>query len=104
MTMRDKAELQTLLEGVPLPADKRELVEYARSQGDERLAGMLERLPDREYGTLDDVGEELLPVQPTWEQPDAHEPRDESGRPPGGEAYTDASAPPGSVREQGPGP
>jgi hypothetical protein len=100
--MREVAQLQVLLEGVSLPAKKRELIDYARGQEHEGLAGLLERLPDREYGSIDEVGEELAPVQPEWLSPDAHEPRAESDLPPGGDAYTDASAEPGAVRQHGP--
>ena len=88
MTTRDVAELQVLLEGVPLPATRQELLDYASRQENGGVAALLERLPDREYRSLDDVGEELLPVQPEWPQPDAKEPRAESGAPPGGDAYT----------------
>ncbi|TMK68857.1 MAG: DUF2795 domain-containing protein, partial [Actinobacteria bacterium] len=49
------AELQTLLEGVPLPAGKRELLDYARSQADgDVFLGLLSGIPDREYRSLDD--------------------------------------------------
>jgi hypothetical protein len=102
VSTRDVAELQVLLEGVPLPARKHELVEYARRQEDGGVASLLERLPDREYGSLDEVGEELLHVQPDWAQPDPHRPREESDLPPGGSAYTDPAAEPGAVRERGP--
>ncbi len=102
MTTREAAELQVLLEGVPLPAARAELIEYARRQEHEGLAGLLERLPDREYGSLDEVGEELAPVQPEWPSPAEESPRAESDLPPGGDAYTDASAEPGEVREHGP--
>jgi uncharacterized protein DUF2795 len=105
VTTREAAELQVLLEGVPLPAGKQELLDYARAQDRNQLARLLERLPESEYGSLDEVGEALEPVQPV--QPhrasaDAREPRVESGEPPGGEAYTDPSAEPGSIRERGP--
>ena len=102
MTTREVAELQVLLEGVPLPAEKQELLKYAREQDDGELPRVLERLPDRQYESLDDVGEALLPVQPAWPQPDAHEPREESDLPPGGDAYTQPSPQPGAVREHGP--
>ena len=102
MTTRETAELQVLLEGVQLPAEKSQLIEYARGQDHQGLAGLLERLPDREYGSIDEVGEELTPVQPEWPSPDAEQPRAESDLPPGGDAYTDASAEPGGVREHGP--
>jgi hypothetical protein len=91
------AELQALLEGVSLPASKRELVEYARTE-DEVAAQTLSTLPDREYRSLDDVAEALAPVQPPRTRPLAARPRDESGEPPGGAAYTDPSPEPGRVR------
>ena len=90
-----------MLEGVRLPAKKRDLVEYARTQ-DESAVAELQRLPDREYSSLDEVGEALAPVQPEWREPDAHEPRDESGQPPGGDAYLDPHAEPGAVRPSAP--
>lgn len=103
MSTREIAELQVLLEGVALPAEKQELTEYARSQDDHgSVAGLLERLPDSEYGSLDEVGEALLQLQPEWAHEDAHEPYGESDLPPGGDAYTDAAAEPGRVREHGP--
>ena len=98
VSTREVAELQVLLEGVPLPAGKQELIEYARRE-DGALVRLLERLPDRDYRSLDEVGEELFRVQPERPQADPAEPRPESGLPPGGDAYTDASAEPGSVRE-----
>jgi hypothetical protein len=90
------AELQVMLEGVALPASRRELIDYAQRQGAE-VIGLLSRLPDREYRTLDEVGEELAPVQPRFEreQPLPHE---ESDKPPGGDAYLDPSPEPGSIR------
>ena len=102
MSTREVAELQVLLEGVPLPAERQELIEYAREQDDHRFAGLLERLPDREYGSIDEVGEELVQVQPDRSKPDPHQPREESDLPPGGDAYTSASADTGRVREHGP--
>jgi hypothetical protein len=91
------AELQVLLEGVPLPAHKRELVEYARSQ-DEHEARQLEALPDREYRSLDEVGEALAPVQPSWAQAEAAVPHEESDAPPGGDNYVKPHPQPGAVR------
>jgi hypothetical protein len=102
VSIREAAQLQVLLEGVPLPAGKQELIEYAREQDDHRLAGLLERLPDREYGSLDEVGEELVQVQPERANPDPHRPHEESDLPPGGDAYTSASNETGRVREHGP--
>jgi len=95
------AELQTVLEGVSLPAKKQELIDYARSQ-DESVVPDLQQLPERQYSSLDDVGEALAPVQPRWEQPDPQKPRDESGQPPGGDSYTDPSPEPGAVRPSAP--
>jgi hypothetical protein len=103
VTIRESAELQVLLEGVPLPASRQELIDYAREQGDGDAASLLHRLPDREYKSLDEVGEALVQVQPDRLDPDPHRPRDESGKPPGGEAYLDPDAQPGSVRKDGPG-
>ncbi|TML29076.1 MAG: DUF2795 domain-containing protein [Actinobacteria bacterium] len=101
VTPQRAAELQVVLEGVRLPAKKRDLVEYARTQ-DESAVAELQRLPDREYSSLDEVGEALAPVQPNWRKPDADEPRDESGQPPGGDAYLDPHAEPGAVRPSAP--
>jgi hypothetical protein len=103
VSTRKTAELQVLLEGVPLPAAKQQLIDYARSQpADPGLLRLLERLPDRDYRSLDEVGEALHPVQPTVERRRPREPRVQSDLPPGGEAYTDPSAEPGWVRERGP--
>jgi hypothetical protein len=101
VTTREVAELQALLEGVPLPASKQELLAHAHRERGGSLTRLLERVPDREYGSLDEVGEALFPVQPKWPHR-TPEPREESGKPPGGSAYTDASAEPGAVREGGP--
>jgi Protein of unknown function (DUF2795) len=101
VSAREAAEIQVVLEGVDLPAGKKELLAYARSQ-DERAAAVLQSLPDREYSSLDEVGEALSPVQPASGKADAHLPRDESGKPPGGDAYLDPNAEPGAVRPSGP--
>jgi hypothetical protein len=100
-TIQEAAHIQVLLEGVPLPAKKKELIEYARTQ-DARAAETLQSLSDREYRALDEVGEELVSVQPSWKQADAELPREESGRPPGGDAYLDPHAEPGGVRPTAP--
>ena len=101
MNQQRAAELQSVLEGVPLPAQKRDLLAYAGEQ-DESAAADLQGLSDREYSSLDEVGEALAPVQPEWPKPDVHEPRDESGEPPGGDAYVDPQPEPGAVRPSGP--
>lgn len=101
MNTQRAAELQSVLEGVPLPAQKADLLAYAGDQ-DASAAADLQGLPDREYSSLDEVGEALAPVQPEWAGPAVHEPRDESGQPPGGDAYVDPHPEPGAVRPSGP--
>jgi hypothetical protein len=97
------AELQVLLEGVALPASRQELLDYAARQSDgTSFERELEQLPDREFSSLDDVGEELAGVQPD-RRSQRRGPHPESGVPPGGDAYTDQSPEPGAVRERGPG-
>jgi hypothetical protein len=103
MSTREVAELQVLLEGVALPASKQELMDYARAEDGGRFVALLAQLPDREFKSLDDVGEELVQVQPRRSQADAPQPREESGLPPGGDAYLDPAAEPGGVRQKGPG-
>ena len=81
----------TLISDTAIPVwheARQELLDYASRQANGGVARLLERLPDRKYGSLDEVGEQLLPVQPEWSQPDVQEPRAESGSPPGGDAYT----------------
>ena len=95
------ALIQVVLEGVPLPATKAELVDYARSE-DPDVARLLEALPDREYRSLDEVGEALAPVQPPRSQPEAAVPREESDAPPGGEDYVEPHPEPGAVRHDAP--
>ena len=94
------AELQVLLEGVPLPNERSSLVSYALSEGatGEQIA-MLQRLPDRRFGYIDEVAEELAGVQPESEHEVPHSPREESGAPPGGDAYTELHPESGQVRD-----
>lgn len=101
MSFARAAELQVVLEGVPLPASKQELVEYAEGQ-DDRAAQSLRSLPDREYRSLDEVGEALAPVQPPRHNPNVQVPREESDAPPGGDAYLDPNPEPGAVRQDAP--
>jgi hypothetical protein len=93
------AELGMLLVGVPLPADKAQLLAYAVQQHAEpRFLAVLRSLPEREFVSLDEVVEELVPVQPGADgRP--HEPREESGAPPGGDAYTELHPDTGRVRD-----
>jgi uncharacterized protein DUF2795 len=80
--------LQTLLTGVRLPAERSDLLAYARRQrADRDLLAALRYLPEREYRSIDEVAEAILPVQPRREQAGPREPRTESGAPPGGDAY-----------------
>jgi Protein of unknown function (DUF2795) len=78
------AELQVLVEGVVLPANRQELVDYARREGGDPAAVLaLERLPPGEYASIDDVAEALAPVQPAPPKVVKEAPRPESGPPPG---------------------
>ena len=101
-TTQASAELQVLLEGIDLPASRRQLLDYAQRQdGGGRFISALERLPDREFATLDEVGEEFLSVQPS-SAGGADLPRAESGEPPGGDAYVEPHPEPGAVRRSAP--
>jgi hypothetical protein len=95
------AQLKALLVGVALPAKRADLLEYAVQQHAEpSLLGALQTLSDeREYASLNEVVEELLQVQPAWLDPVPQAPQEESGKPPGGEAYTEPHPEPGAVRE-----
>ena len=97
------AAVQSLLEGVELPADKRRLIHYALEQeGGTAAAQLLERLPDREYGSLDEVAEALSPVQPASQAPQRKLPHEESDVPPGGDDYVNPQPEPGAVRYDAP--
>jgi hypothetical protein len=95
------ATAQRILEGVPLPATRAELVEHARRQGaPDSVLAALGQVPDRAYDYIDDVGEQLAPVQPERSASEQKRvPHPESGRVPGGSAYTDSRARPGAIRE-----
>jgi len=99
--LQRSAVVQVVLEGVALPATKAELLDYARTH-DGDAARTLESLPDREYRSLDEVGEALAPVQPPRDTPRAELPREESDAPPGGDAYLDPNPEPGAVRHDAP--
>jgi hypothetical protein len=93
------AELKTLLTGARLPAQKAELLEHAVGQRAEpQFLDALQSLPEHEYVSLDEVVDDLLHVQPTPRDTQPH-PREESGAPPGGDAYTDTNAEPGRIRD-----
>jgi hypothetical protein len=94
------AELQVVVEGVGLPVEKSALVAYAAAEGaTPTQLGLLAGLPDRKFETIDDFAECLLRVQPEYETEVPHEPREESGQPPGGDDYTNASPVSGAVRD-----
>lgn len=94
----NRAQIEELLVGVPLPATKQELLDYARSQpGGSRAAERLQQIPDREYTAIQDAGEALEPVQPERSTPAIEPPKPESGLPPGGQAYTGGSETPPNV-------
>jgi hypothetical protein len=100
MGTQGAAELKTLLVGVPLPAEKPELLAYAVQQHAEPgMLDALRSLPERRYESLDEVVEELVHVQPARLDPDPREPKEEAGAPPGGDAYTDKDPETGKVRE-----
>jgi hypothetical protein len=85
--LRRRAYIEALLEGVPLPATKKDLARYAKEAGDKEAAATLRRrLPSRRFSSLDEVGEALAPVQPSWPR-ERHVPKPESDVPPGGQAY-----------------
>ena len=76
MDTRAAAELRTVLVGVPLPAEKARLLEYAvRRHAEPQLLNALRALPDREYESLDEVAEQLVSgaptnaIEPEWGEP-----------------------------------
>lgn len=100
MELATVAELQVLLEGVALPAGRSELLGYAaRERATPAQIGLLRRLPEREFETIDEVAETLVRVQPLREREVPHRPREESGAPPGGDAYTQRQPESGAVRD-----
>jgi hypothetical protein len=95
------AEIQAVLEGIPLPASRAQLLDYARAQ-DAGVARELEGLPDEEFDRLDAVGE-LLTLVPTAPKEGARLPLPESGKPPGGPDYlTPFPSDTGEVRHDAP--
>jgi hypothetical protein len=96
----NRATIEALLVGVPLPATKDELLAYARRQhGGERAVALLEGIPEREYRALQDVGEELEPrqVEERKQPPQTELPEVESDLPPGGAAYVGGRVEPANV-------
>jgi Protein of unknown function (DUF2795) len=102
MEPKAAAELKAVLNGVPLPAQRPDLLEYAvGNHAEPPLIDALRSLPDDEqYESLDEVVEELLRIQPARARSVPHQPNEESGAPPGGDDYTRAHPPDtGKVRE-----
>lgn len=94
------AELQVLLEGVPLPNERSSLLRYALSEGASGAQiALLRRLPERRYDNIDEIAEVLAPVQPASEREVPHTPHEESSAPPGGDAYTRRHPESGEVRD-----
>jgi hypothetical protein len=85
MNLQRAAEIQVVLEGVKLPATREQLVHHAAQQ-DAQAAVELERIPEREYSSIDEVAEQLAPTQPVRVSRDRL-PKPESGEPPGGDDY-----------------
>jgi len=94
------ATLQVLLEGVSLPNERSTLLRYAVHEGAtaQELA-MLRGLPNRRFDSIDEIAEELVRLQPEREDEVPHRPREESGAPPGGAAYTEKRPVSGQVRD-----
>jgi hypothetical protein len=85
MNLQRAAEVQVVLEGVKLPATREQLVHYAARE-DIEASVELGRIPDREYGSIDEVGEALAPTSPVRVS-EERLPRPESGEPPGADDY-----------------
>jgi hypothetical protein len=96
MNLQRAAEIQVVLEGITLPATREQLVQYAALQ-DAEAAVELERIPDRKYQSIDEVGETLAHTQPDFpaKSPGPHP---ESGAPPGQADYVNPSPMPGAIR------
>jgi Protein of unknown function (DUF2795) len=100
MDNKRAAEIQVVLEGVRLPATRKQLVDYAAGE-DPDAAEHLALIPDREYARIDEVGEVLSRTQPPMET-EERPPAAESGEPPGGDAYVTPFPQPGRVRLDAP--
>ena len=100
MNPQRSAELQVLLEGIPLPATRAALLSYARAQ-DPLAVALLEPLPDGEYERIDAVAEALV-IPPRPPSPPPRLPQPESDKPPGGSAYLEPGEESGAVRPSAP--
>jgi hypothetical protein len=101
MNAQRVSEIQALLEGVPLPASRSMLVDYAAGEDREAAQLLRDRLPDEEFDRIDKVGELLLGgIRPPY--PSTPLPVPESGKPPGGDDYLRPFPRPGAVRTSAP--
>ena len=76
----------------------RACVDYADHEGAAPWQlGALRSLPEKRWSTIDEVAEALVRVQPAYAHEDK-QPREESGAPPGGDAYTEKHPESGEVR------
>jgi hypothetical protein len=65
MAETNASAIQSAIEGMPLPARRDEIVEYAEVEGaEDDLLAALRALPDREYENAEEVSEALRPAQP----------------------------------------
>ena len=93
----NRAELESVLVGIPLPASKGDLVDYARRQpGGGPAVPLLGKIADRSYESLDEVGEQVQRFQPRRAD-DTPLPQVESDAPPGGPAYVGEEVEPMNV-------
>jgi Protein of unknown function (DUF2795) len=81
----NRARLEGELVGLRLPATKAQIVHWLRQHGGDVEAA--QSLPEREYASANDVGEELQPVEPLPLVEPARPGTAQSGPPPGGAAY-----------------
>lgn len=86
MSHAERASLEAVLEGVPLPATKQDLIKHVRADAGPKMADRLKPLSAQRYSSIDAVGEQLQPVQPTWRRT-RRQPLPESDLPPGGAGY-----------------
>ena len=101
MDTQRAAEIQVVLEGMPLPAKKADVLSYAREQ-DASVLRDLEGLPEEEFRSIDDVGRLLTLVLARPSEGDGM-PQPESGTPPGGDDYLEPfPADTGKVRHDAP--
>lgn len=68
-TMPDLIQVEKFLEGMSYPSSKEDIIGHARSKGaDPAAMDMLERLPDDEYSSPNEVSEEMGRLQEVEEE------------------------------------